>query len=644
MFRRCRARRPRRLRARRHTKVDGSAAPYLINMGRYRQYAGLDEGPLLDGDVGFVGVDEREAALVPPGYVAKAVNYMFRDAAGAGVAKPRKGIVPLRPFGKPFWPVTFPIYWDDPQPFVDVRGAGVFKDPNGLEWVLVATVSEVWACREGNPARQMTFNGRILTGDVDVRFVQAMGVMIMFRGEQDVPYICTDVFLPWRTISLTANTISGAGTYNPSDGTEQIPDAVNGVWMQNRLFVPHSRDLVAVSDYLNYTRYSPTRADFRINQGSEDALVRLYKFGDTSMVAFKKRSVYLVDGVTGDLSGARLKEVTREYGLAAEKAVVATGEDVWFLSQRGVTSIGQSINNAVQEKNETWSDPIPKTIARINWLYAERACAAFHDGRFYLAVPLDDASVTNEAGTVTGVNNAIIVYDFFTGSWQGVWQGPNVCVRDFIVFTLQGKSRLGFLSDEGWVCLMDHTYSDGVRFGEAGLGLAEIETELVTRGYTFQNATTATEGSGVANANVLANAMKRVRRGKVVMSTWRPEFSVNLIFDGVNETTSVVANRTKSRTRSYKAGVGSWDTSNMNDDHGDPYREDYSVDTDPANGGIILGSGVNFEQHQEVVDGFSGRGEGRYCQVQVLNVQGRLELKGVELEGVDGRRRVGVLA
>lgn len=610
-------------------------------MGRYRQYAGLDEGPLLDGDVGFVGVDEREPALVPPGYVAKAVNYQFRD----GVAKPRHGIVPLRAFNKTFWPITFPLSWDDPPLFTDVRGAGVFKDPDGLEWVLIATVNEVWACREGNPAFRMTFNGRIVTGDVDVRFVQAMGVMIMFRGSQDVPYYCTDVFLPWSTISQQANTIGpGAGTYNVTDGTEQIPDATNGVWMQNRLFVPHDRDLVAASDYLNYTRFSPTKADFRINQGSSDALVRLYKFGATSIVCFKQSSVYLVNGVSGDLSGLQLDELTREYGLAAEKAVTSVGQDVWFLSQRGVTSIGQTINNAVQEKDETWSDPIPKTMARINWLYASRACAAFHDGRFFLAVPLDDATVTNEGGTVTGVNNAILVYDFKTGSWQGVWQGENLMVRDFLVFTLQGKSRLGFVSDEGWVCLMDHTFTDVVRVGPVDLGLAEIATELVTRGYTFQNASTATQGSGIANANVLSNAMKRVRRGKVVLNTWHPKFSVNLIFDGVSEVTSVTANKTKSRTRSYKSGVGAWDSTNVNDDHGAPYREDYSVDTTAAGGGIILGSGVNFEQHQEVVEGFSGRGEGRYCQVQVLNTQGRAELKGIELEGVDGRRRAGTLA
>lgn len=609
-------------------------------MGRYRQYAGNDEGPLLDGDVGFVGVDEREAALVPPGFCSRAVNYQFR----LGVATPRKGIVPLREFNKPFWPITFPIQWDDPPVLADVRGVGVFKDPDGLEWVLVATVSDVWACREGSPARQMTFNGRLLTGDVDVRFVQAMGVMIMFRGSQDVPYICTDVFLPWTTITQAANTISGADSYNPSDGTEQIPSATNGVWMQNRLLVPHDRDLVAVSDYLNYTRFSPTRADFRINQGSNDELVRLFKFGETSVVAFKERSVYLVDGVAGDLSGTQLQELTREYGLAAEKAVAATGQDVWFLSQRGVTSIGQTINNKVQEKNDTWSDPIPKTIGRINWRYADRACAAFFDGRFFLALPLDDASVTTEAGTVTGVNNAIIVYDFFTGSWQGVWEGANMMVRDFFVFTLQGRERLGFLSDDGWVCVMDHTFSDVVRYGAEGLGLAEIETELVTRGYTFQNATTATEGSGIANANVLANSSKRVRRGKAIINTWHPEFTVNLIFDGVNEVTGVTANRTKSRTRSYKAGVASWDPTNVNDDHGDPYREDYSVDTDPDDGGIILGSGVNFEQHQEIAEGFSGRGEGRYCQVQVTNAQGRLELKGIELEGVPGRRRLGSLA
>jgi hypothetical protein len=608
-------------------------------MSSYRTFGRLDDEPLVDGDAGFIGVDERDPALIGKGLVSRAVNYEFRD----GVARPRKGNVPLGFLNdNSSWPIVWPWSFEYPRPLGDVRGAGVFQDPNGLEWILIATATNVYAAREGNPVRSVSWAAHN-TPAGDVRFVQAFNDMLVFFGEDATPQRLSDIFGAFATISQVANTITGATSENPSDGTEQIPNAESAIWMQNRLFIPYGRDLIAASDYLNYTRYSAVRSQFRINQGSEDRLLALYKFGESSLAAFKQQSVYLVGNLTGDLADIAQEELTREYGLAAAKAVCSVGNDVWFLSQRGVTSIGQTQQNKVQGTSTTWSDPIFKTMGRINWIYAHRACATFYDGKFYLALPLDDATVTNAAGTNVGVNNAVLIYDFANGAWWGTQQGENILVRDWVQFKWMGKRRLGYLSDDGWVCLWGHGFSDTVRMDSDGVMQAEIETELVTRGYTFPQNESGDAKQGAANRT------KILDEGLIVLNTWRPRFTVEAIVSSGRWNTmeparsSLVSAQTKSRTRYRKPfGKARWNPSNVNDDWGTPNREDYSVDSDPGNGGIAPLSGVNFEQHQETTQPVRVKGRCRFVQARITNDQGRAEVKGIELNAVAERgRRVG---
>jgi len=198
----------------------------------------------------------------------------------------------------------------------------------------------------------------------------------------------------FKATSHQPNTISGAGSENPSDGTAPIPNADRGLFLQNRVYIPFNRDLIGASDYLNYTRFSPIRAAFRVNQGSSDALVALGRFNETTLIAFKEQSIYAVGNLTGDLSGATLYEITSEYGLSAPKSIAAVGKDLWFLAdKRGVCSITLTEQNKIQGVDVPVSQAIEKTIKRINWRYASKATAAYWDNRFYLAVPLDAAEV-----------------------------------------------------------------------------------------------------------------------------------------------------------------------------------------------------------------------------------------------------------
>lgn len=371
-------------------------------MNRYRSTFASDEAEQADGDIGFVGANMRlPPNQLPPGMVSFAKNLRFNR----GVAEPRLGLRKLA------WSN---LVGSAPglavRPYGGVLGAGIFSDPDDMEWILVATPGGVYRTREGNTSVAVSLPaGVTLSGPVT--FVQAMGELLLFRGEAATPLILSSVWAGFADIGARENAVNRPESENPYDGTQLIPNAATALYLQNRLFVPYERDLVAVSDYLNVTRYQPVMAAFRINQGSPDKLTALVKFNETTVIVAKEASIYRVTNVYGDLSQVVLDEVTRAYGSKARKSFAQVGKDVWFLAdRRGVSSITETENGKLQAVDLPVSDAIQPIIERIDWRHAGGACAAYFDNKYYLAVPLD-------SGEVLGNNLIPIGTSYTAGSY-----------------------------------------------------------------------------------------------------------------------------------------------------------------------------------------------------------------------------------
>lgn len=365
---------------------------------------------LIDGDSNWIGVDgRRDPGELEQGLCSDAVNTRFDD----GVPRPRKGIRKL-----PWLHLaSSTLPWVSPH-FTELNGAGVFNDPNGTLMLLVAGTglgqTGVWAMTEDGTAQLIT-TPTGTTFPRDVHFEQCFGGVMLFRGDDLAPLYMKSLGAGFQSVVAEANTITGAGTENPTDGTAAIPAAKRGLWIGNRLVIPHARDLVTLSDYLNPTRYLAVRAQCRINQGSADELVAIAKFNDQSVVVFKEQSIYVIGSATGDLSAMVLDELTREYGCNAPKSIVNVGGDVWFLSnRRGIASVTQTAHGVLQGTNVPVSHPIQNLIDRINWQYAERSTAAMVDNRVYFAVPLDDARV---------VKGNLVESATYSGGGAFVWPG-----------------------------------------------------------------------------------------------------------------------------------------------------------------------------------------------------------------------------
>lgn len=365
---------------------------------RYESYAPTDAQPMGDGDAAFIGVDERpDPGVVQPGYVCSATNARFRD----GVISTRPGIA-LVPWLK-----------DATTPFTSVQGAGTFLDPDGDAHILIAAEGKVYAMRPGVPSVEVPLPaGVTLTGQI--RFTQAFNKIILSRGFDLAPLVMDDLVVGFDTITQE-NSESGNGT-----GTLPIPVHNHAEFFQDRLVIAGNNDLGYVSDIGNHTRFAQYAA-YRINTGNTDTLQRFKRFNETSVVAFKDGSVYLISNLipdaNGDWSAAQQSTITEAHGLASLDAVVDTGQDLFYLSEKGVTSLRLTEEGRVRAVDLPLSDPLRKTWSRINTNYIQNAQMAYWDNKLYVALPLDEAVLLGDdlVGAGTTYNGVNYVTDRLTG-------------------------------------------------------------------------------------------------------------------------------------------------------------------------------------------------------------------------------------
>lgn len=350
----------------------------------------------VEGDAEFIGVDERTyAPHLRPGMVARAVNMRFRNKR----AEPRLGdaICQWMPDG-------------GQTTFTETYCAAVFANPDdGLEWIVVAGTTggspAIYALRPNNDGKLLTTTlpsgAAALSASTCVQFVQCMNVLVLLRGADEAPLVCTSLDEGFKAIAQTAS-----GT-----GTQAISNSSFGLYYKNRLLVIKDRDEVAVSDLLDYTRYTPVLSEFKINKGNNDALVAIAPFTDTTLIMFKDQSILRVDNVYGDLSSVRLGDVTNEYGCVSPWSVVRMGNDLAWLSEKGIVTLKLTELNQIQSTQAILSAPMERTMDRVNWPYAagrnggSGAVAAYWDGKLYMAVPLDNAELL-DAELVSGSYSA----------------------------------------------------------------------------------------------------------------------------------------------------------------------------------------------------------------------------------------------
>lgn len=537
----------------------------------------MDDGFALDGDSAFVGVNlQDDPATLPAGIAAGALNMRF----GTKRAASRLGHLTPVPFNIPTYGAIF--------------GSGIYSDPDGSEWLMCAVADGVWFSRAGRyPFKISLGTGLAITGYVDL--VQCFDQVVLFRGVDLAPLSWSgDELLAFELIDLS----TGDG------GTNPIPNASTGELFANRLLVPSGRDAIAVSDVLDYTRYDAIQQEFRVNSGSDDSLVRIFPYSDTSLLIFKDQSIFLIANIYGDLSAVQLQEVSRELGCVARGSVVRAGTQVLFLSSGGVYSVEESQQLKLHAGATPISQPVDPLFRRINWAAAAGSQAVAFGDYCYFAVPLDGATE----------NNAVIVLNTRTRQWEGydTFGGAMGISRWHLTDWVDGKALFAVDHDRGRVLLMY------VNRGEDVIGATAypISSWVRSRGYTLGDP-----------------KRKRFARAEAVLACAGASFGISA--ETAAGERAIFTGRTRSRTRYLVHGRTPWTNTNAGDDFATAGRGDYSVTTAAP---FIPKSGVNPNLLAEATERFEVRMMGRWCQLTVANVLGHLEVASLSVEASVAQR------
>jgi len=482
------------------------------------------------------------------------------------------------------------------------------------------------------------------------------------------------------TLTISRNTYywgANASPNTPSTGDEPssasakwtqqsdiMPNSEAAIYIQNRIAVittydqstfgyASKPDFVFFSDILD-EKHTYFSQQLRINQGDDSILVDLVKMNENQILAFKDKNVSLLTGVVvgdGNALGQSLAQQTLigNYGLAARGAAVMVGTDCYFYaSRRGIVSITQTEQNKARGVDVPLSEAIQPIIDRVDSRHEDKIRLAFNDNKLYAALPLDDGS---------NGNTAIVVFDFIQGQWQSLDTGTAIRPKEFFIATFNGAQRLFFTGEDGFISLMEESHNgDDVADSESAnkIGRSPVEFKLTTRGYHSQDLW-----------------QRFFKTASISLATNRPKYTIKLLTDGVNETQTLVADQEKSRTAYYRPwNAEDWNENNASDDHGTPYRQDYSmvlpgpgvrlaqedfslIQLEDGSGavleadylGVDTGSGIKPWRFQETLEPFrlSVR-EGRWAQLEISNSQGQIKVKQAVLTTSSGSRGISAKA
>jgi hypothetical protein len=529
---------------------------------RFDQQLADEEATVIDGDAGFTGMNSRlSAELLQPGWTTYAENVEFRD----GAASTRRGSV------APGWLRTGAV----------LLGAAMMRHPlTSAEGIVLATTTGALWCLDGCPPEVVPTPS---APSSRVRFTQEFGRIVAYR----------DGLEPWVWES-------GAGfqvlpRVDEDDGTRPIPLASHAAMLNDRALVPADANQLDIGDIGELGKFGITNR-VRLDTGRGDSIVRVFPFTKDAALVFKSRSIFMVSGIAGDLSGLRADVVNAELGCVALDSVASTGGDVLFLSGTGVYRVRQVVQERIETAPRAESYDIEPTLrGRVNWKAIAGATAAVWGERYFLAVPIDAATT----------NNAVFVLNLVTGAWEGIHVFPFV-VDALFCAEWNGERRL-----------FAATFSEGkvtaLYEGEEDLGESAINGRVITRGYLCGHAT-----------------RKRFAVAQTSTSEWYGQSAVSVSVDGNAESQSLYPiDIARDRTKATIAGV-EWDATNADNDHGQSGREDYAVILDPA---MVLGTGIVLNRTQDFANRFRMQETGRFCQLTLNLQRGQIAVRGVQVEG-----------
>jgi len=216
--------------------------------------------------------------------------------------------------------------------------------------------------------------------------------------------------------------------YTPLQTNACMPPADFGMYFQGRIVLCVSRDEIAASNYYEPNVFDVSLDQFKINVGDNDYIVGFVPFQEDKFLIFKRNSIYYgyipppaITNTTIDRgidNSSFVQTLTNQFGCIARRSITFAGQQVFFLSDRGVYLLNNTLDLKLVGDQKPLSDLISDIIEDINTQYAQNACGLFFNNRYYLSIPLIDSDVPPTT------NNATLVYSLLNQAWESVDKYP----------------------------------------------------------------------------------------------------------------------------------------------------------------------------------------------------------------------------
>lgn len=318
----------------------------------------------------------------------------------------------------------------------------------------------------------------------------------------------TTLRLNWTT-SSPASAVLGYGIYGVDQGDERFITSVDsstlrydylGVPEPSMLVFPSAADTTAgpIAKYLishkdklvmgNIQGY-PSRITWSgggvnvdkfnwrygggyidIDKDAGDEVKGLIEFQD-AIIVFKERSIWKVTlAVSGDLVIPTVSMIMRGVGAVSHRTIKHVENDVFFLSRRGVYTLGNEPNYLNVLRTNEVSARIRPVFETLTASQLEQACAIYSSNKYRLAYP----------STTANMNTKEIIYD----RERLAWMGPNTFTATPAIYEVyydgDNKEQLVWGdSDDNFVTHFSSGYSN-----DKGV---KIQTILLTKKTAFDN-------------------------------------------------------------------------------------------------------------------------------------------------------------
>lgn len=396
----------------------------------------FNQNYLFDGDTGFIGLNSRDnPQSLEKGNVTKSQNFRLNR----GIATVRKGNKRLTAgaiLGK------------------TLRFATTFRTSAGIDLFVFITDNSIvtWNPKTNQYPDNVLFpftNGvqETISETDEVDAFQAGGALYILRG-------LNKTTLKW----------GGGLSIEVQTGTQsQFPKSPHGIYNANRAIVQSSADEISVSHYLDLTHFELLDV-FKINDGSNEEIKAIAPWLLNEFVVFMRNRMYYASvGSGAKASGdspvsadSYVKVMATDIGCSARRSIVQAAGGMIFLSDFGVYMMQPSSATTPEGMRagilgDPISAPIEDVILRINQDAISKACAAYYDNRYYLAVPVD--------GSTT--NNVVLVYNFINKAWESVDTFKTGMDVSFMLTGIYNNKKRLFYVDKDFGLFLAEELDDG---------------------------------------------------------------------------------------------------------------------------------------------------------------------------------------